>query len=153
MLTRLTIALAAALLSAPAFAQSQTTTSTNPSSSTTTTTQPAQPAQPGSANQVVVSPQSSQPANTTTSSTTAEVVAVPESIPSPMATVALDTVYGGIGGLLVGGGFALINQGQTWQRDIMIGSGIGLLVGAGAGAVHAVINETERQRLRERAAR
>jgi hypothetical protein len=56
---------------------------------------------------------------------------------SPAAVIARDALYGGIAGLAVGGGIALLNNGDNWQRDLMIGAGAGLLVGAVFGAVDA----------------
>lgn len=57
---------------------------------------------------------------------------------SPLATVALDAGYGGIAGLLVGGGVTLVQQGDHWGRDLSVGAGIGLIVGAAVGVAHAV---------------
>jgi len=56
---------------------------------------------------------------------------------SPAAVVARDAIYGGIAGLAVGAGVALLNSGDNWGRDLMIGAGAGLLVGAIFGAVDA----------------
>ena len=56
---------------------------------------------------------------------------------NPAAVIARDALYGGIAGLAVGGGIALLNSGDNWQRDLMIGAGAGLLVGAIFGAVDA----------------
>ena len=56
---------------------------------------------------------------------------------NPGAVIARDALYGGIAGLAVGGGIALLNSGDNWQRDLMIGAGAGLLVGAIFGAVDA----------------
>ena len=53
---------------------------------------------------------------------------------NPAAVIARDALYGG---LAVGGGIALLNNGDNWQRDLMIGAGAGLLVGAVFGAVDA----------------
>ena len=55
----------------------------------------------------------------------------------PAAVIARDALYGGIAGLAVGGGVALLNSGDNWGRDLMIGAGAGLLVGAIFGAVDA----------------
>lgn len=56
---------------------------------------------------------------------------------NPMATVAIDAGYGGIAGLLVGFGVALVNQWDHWGRDLTVGAGAGVLVGAAVGAVQA----------------
>ena len=48
-----------------------------------------------------------------------------------------DALYGGLAGLAIGGGIALLNNGDNWQRDLAIGAGAGLLVGAIFGAVDA----------------
>jgi hypothetical protein len=66
----------------------------------------------------------------------------------PVAIVATDALYGGLAGLLVGGGIALLDNGDHWQRDLMIGAGAGILAGVGVGIVQAVIesNDTPRSR-------
>jgi hypothetical protein len=56
---------------------------------------------------------------------------------NPAAVIARDALYGGIAGLAIGGGVALLNNGDNWQRDLAIGAGAGLLVGAIFGAVDA----------------
>lgn len=56
---------------------------------------------------------------------------------NPAAVIARDALYGGIAGLAIGGGIALLNNGDNWQRDLAIGAGAGLLVGAVFGAVDA----------------
>ena len=53
------------------------------------------------------------------------------------AIVATDALYGGIAGALVGGGVTLIDQGNHWQRDIMVGAGVGVLLGAAFGVYEA----------------
>jgi hypothetical protein len=58
---------------------------------------------------------------------------------NPMAMVATGAAYGGVAGLLVGVGVALVNQWDHWERDTMIGAGAGLIVGAGVGAVQATM--------------
>lgn len=52
---------------------------------------------------------------------------------APVAVVATDAVYGGLAGLLVGSGVTLIDQGSHWQRDLMVGAGIGIIAGAAYG--------------------
>jgi hypothetical protein len=56
---------------------------------------------------------------------------------NPAAVIARDALYGGIAGLAIGGGVALLNNGDNWGRDLAIGAGAGLLVGAIFGAVDA----------------
>jgi hypothetical protein len=36
-------------------------------------------------------------------------------------------------GTAVGGGITLLSQGDHWQRDLMIGTGVGILIGAAFG--------------------
>jgi hypothetical protein len=72
--------------------------------------------------------------------------------PNPLGTVAMDAGYGGVAGLLVGGGIALIQQGDDWGRDLMVGAGIGLIVGAAVGVAHAVYDEQQYDRATRRAA-
>lgn len=154
---KMILTLAAALLvAAPALAQTTTTVKTDnpppPPPSTTVTTQPqsgssttvttGQPPPPSSSTQVVVNPNES--------STTTRVRASDESVGiethrdtrTDIAIVATDALYGGIAGTLVGGGIALINQGNNWGRDLMIGAGIGILVGAGYGVYEATTRES-----------
>jgi hypothetical protein len=56
---------------------------------------------------------------------------------SPGAVIATDALYGGIAGLAVGGGVALLTDSSNWGRDLAIGAGAGLIVGAVFGAVDA----------------
>jgi len=56
---------------------------------------------------------------------------------SPGAVIAQDAVYGGIAGLAIGAGVALLNGGDNWGRDLAIGAGAGLLVGGIFGAIDA----------------
>jgi hypothetical protein len=56
---------------------------------------------------------------------------------APVAVIATDALYGGVAGLAIGGGVALLNSGNDWQRDLAIGAGAGLLIGAVFGAVDA----------------
>lgn len=53
------------------------------------------------------------------------------------AIIATDALYGGVAGLAIGAGIALIEGGNNWGRDLSIGAGAGLLVGAVIGAVDA----------------
>jgi hypothetical protein len=53
------------------------------------------------------------------------------------AVVVQDALYGGLAGLAIGGGVALLNNGNDWARDLAIGAGAGLIVGGVFGAVDA----------------
>jgi hypothetical protein len=57
---------------------------------------------------------------------------------SPAAVIASDALYGGIAGLAVGAGVALLEGSHDWGRDLAVGAGAGLLVGAAFGAVDAL---------------
>jgi hypothetical protein len=52
------------------------------------------------------------------------------------AVIATDALYGGLAGVAIGAGVALIN-GNNYGRDIAIGAGIGLIAGGVVGAVDA----------------
>ena len=69
----------------------------------------------------------------------AEVVEV-QTRRSAAAVIAQDALYGGIAGLAIGAGVALLNGGDNWGRDLAIGAGAGLLVGGIFGAVDAASN-------------
>jgi hypothetical protein len=56
---------------------------------------------------------------------------------NPAAIIATDALYGGLAGLAIGAGVALLEQDHNWSRDLSIGAGAGLLVGAAFGAVDA----------------
>ena len=56
---------------------------------------------------------------------------------SAMSIIAQDALYGGIAGLAIGGGVALLNNDGNWGRDLAIGAGAGLLIGGIFGAVDA----------------
>ena len=166
----LSIAAALALIAAPALAQTTTTVRTTdnppppPSSSTTVTTQPqsgssttvttGQPPPPSSSTNVVVNP--NEPSSTTT---TTRVRASDEAVGvethrdrrDDIAIVATDALYGGLAGVLIGGGIALINNGNNWGRDLMIGGGIGILAGAGFGIVDAATRSDDRTSVRRAA--
>jgi hypothetical protein len=53
------------------------------------------------------------------------------------AVIATDALYGGLAGLAIGGGVALITNDSNWGRDLAVGAGIGLIAGAIFGAVDA----------------
>lgn len=66
----------------------------------------------------------------------AEVVEV-QTHRSPAAIIAQDALYGGLAGLAIGAGVALISNDGNWGRDLAIGAGVGLLAGGIFGAVDA----------------
>jgi len=53
------------------------------------------------------------------------------------AVIAQDALYGGIAGLAIGAGVALLQNDGNWGRDLAIGAGAGLLIGGIFGAVDA----------------
>jgi hypothetical protein len=53
------------------------------------------------------------------------------------AVIAQDALYGGIAGLAIGAGVALLQNDGNWGRDLAIGAGAGLLAGGIFGAVDA----------------
>ena len=148
-----TLALALALVSLPALAQSTTTVTTQPQqqaappppppsnngNTTTVTTQSApQPAPPTSSTQVVVNPNDPNyvpppPATTRVRVEDDNGVAAAPTGRSAVAIIATDGLYGGVAGALIGGGITLIDQGNNWARNIMVGAGIGILAGAAYG--------------------
>ena len=159
MTARTCIPALAALLSLPALAQSTTvqqqpgTTTTVQSApgSTTVQTQPQPPPPPPPGTQVVVNP---PPAEAAPPATTARVsaydpnVVVEEHHRAPMAIVATDALYGGLAGVLVGGGVALLDNGNHWERDLMVGAGAGILAGVGVGIAQAVMETNDSPRTR-----
>lgn len=69
----------------------------------------------------------------------AEVVEV-QAHRSAAAVIAQDALYGGLAGLAIGAGVALIQNDGNWGRDLAIGAGAGLLIGGVYGAVDAAAN-------------
>jgi hypothetical protein len=147
----------AALLSLPALAQTTTvqpqpgTTTTVQSAPGSTTVQTQPPPQPAPGTQVVVNPppdNSPPPATTRVRTYDEPVVVEEEHRRAPMAVVATDALYGGLAGVLVGGGVALLDNGDHWQRDLMIGAGAGILAGVGVGIAQAVIESNDSPRTR-----
>lgn len=57
-----------------------------------------------------------------------------QTAPNPFATIALDAAYGGVAGALVGVGVGLV-QDEHLGRDVAIGAGVGVILGAVVGAV------------------
>ena len=53
------------------------------------------------------------------------------------SVIATDALYGGLAGLAIGGGVALLQNDGNWGRDLAIGAGAGLIVGGVFGAVDA----------------
>jgi hypothetical protein len=144
-----TFLLAAFAISLPAFAQTTTTVTSQPQQqppppppSTTVTTQTSPP--PPST-QVVVNPNDPNtpppPRTRVRVEDNSSVTTVPSGR-SSAAIVATDALYGGIAGALVGGGVTLIDQGNHWQRDVMVGAGVGVLVGAAFGIYEATTQPT-----------
>jgi hypothetical protein len=115
----------------------------NPPPATQTPQQQQPPAQ-GSGTAVTVNP----PSSTGVQSNPPVVVEREADRRSSLEIVAVDAAYGGLAGLLVGGGVALIANNDNWGRDLMIGGGAGILVGAAVGGVHAynVANDRPRDR-------
>lgn len=56
---------------------------------------------------------------------------------SAASVIATDALYGGLAGLAIGGGVALLNNDGNWGRDLAIGAGAGLIIGGIFGAVDA----------------
>jgi hypothetical protein len=54
---------------------------------------------------------------------------------SPAGIIFRDAFYGGMVGLAIGGGVALISQDGNWGRDLATGAGVGLLIGGIFGAM------------------
>jgi hypothetical protein len=54
---------------------------------------------------------------------------------NPGAVIATDALYGGLAGLAVGAGVALIANDGNWGRDLAVGAGVGLIAGGIYGAV------------------
>jgi hypothetical protein len=59
---------------------------------------------------------------------------------NPAAIIAQDALYGGLAGLAIGAGVALLSNDGNWGRDLAIGAGAGLLIGGVYGAVDAAAN-------------
>lgn len=124
----------------------------------------AQPSSPGASSQQVVvnPPQPVPPSSTTVVNPSAppttvvtppppggEVVVVERRPrPNPVGTVATDSAYGGVAGLLVGFGVALVDEFDDWERNLMVGAGVGLLAGAAFGVGHAAYDAREDRRAR-----
>ena len=60
---------------------------------------------------------------------------------NPASVIATDALYGGIAGLAIGGGVALLQNDGNWGRDLAVGAGAGLLIGGVFGAVDAASSD------------
>jgi hypothetical protein len=155
-------ALALAFVALPALAQTTTTVTQQPATppppppTTTTVTTQSQPQPPPSSTTVVVNPNDPGyvPPPTTTTVTTGDditgVSAPPPSGRSAVAIIATDALYGGIAGGVIGGGITLIDQGNNWARNLMLGAGIGVLAGAGYGVYEAATQPPPRRSYADR---
>jgi hypothetical protein len=127
------------------------------------TSSTAQPGSPGaSSQQVVVNPPSGQQPSTATAPPSSTTVINPPGSPgyrddvyveqevrtNPIATVATDAAWGGLAGLVIGFGVTLVNQFDHWDRDIMVGAGAGVLVGAAVGVAQAAYDASQANRRR-----
>ena len=77
-----------------------------------------------------------QPAQTAERGLQADVVEV-QTHRSRFGVIATDALYGGLAGLAIGGGVALLQNDGNWGRDLAIGAGAGLIIGGIFGAVDA----------------
>jgi len=112
---------------------------------TTVTTEQQKPPPPPPSTQVVVNPNENPPPPRT--QVRVDDTTTVETLPSGRSAgviVATDALYGGIAGTLVGGGITLIDQGNHWERDLMVGAGIGILIGAGFGIYEAATQPAPR---------
>lgn len=147
-------AAAIALLALPAFAQTTTTVTTE-----TPPQQVAPPPPPQPSTQVVVNPQGNPPPPAVVPPADPPPPVVVQQDPvvvhddtqgvetrpqgrSAVKIIAVDALYGGVAGGLVGGGVTLIDQGNNWARDVMVGAGIGVLVGAAYGVFESATQPT-----------
>src|SRR3954465_11796966 len=156
-------ALVLPLLSLPAVAQTTTTVTSQPqeqapppppppSSSTTVTTQSSPPppttqavGNPNDPNYVPPPPASARTQTQVQGDNEPSGVITAPSGRSAVAIIATDALYGGVAGALVGGGITLIDQGNNWARNLMVGAGIGILAGAGYGIYESVTQQPPRR--------
>lgn len=154
------LALALAFAALPAFAQTTTTVTSQPQQqanppppppSTTTVTTQSQPQPPPPSTQVVVNPGDPSYVPPPPPRTTVRVdddttgVATAPSGRSAVAIIATDALYGGIAGGVIGGGITLIDQGDHWARNLMLGAGIGILAGAAYGVYESATQPPPRR--------
>lgn len=155
------LALAVALISLPALAQTTTTVTSQPQAqsapppsgtSTTVTTQSApQPPPATSSTQVVVNPNDPNYVPPPPPSSRVRVEEDPNSVAaapsgkSAVAIIAQDAVYGGVAGAVIGAGITLIDQGNNWARNLMVGAGVGILAGAAYGVYESANQPSPRR--------
>ncbi len=139
-------------LAFPALAQTTTTVTQQqppPPTTTVTTQQNPPPPTPAPQTQVVVNPNDPNanvpppppPTRVNVDTGTTEVSTTPTGR-SAAGIIATDALYGGFTGALVGGAVTLIDQGNNWQRDLMVGAGIGILAGAAFGIFESATQKT-----------
>jgi hypothetical protein len=158
------LALAIACLGLPALAQTTTTVTSQPQqpanpppppSSTTVTTQ-SNPQPPPPSTQVVVNPSDPNYVPPPPPRTTVRVeddvsgVAAAPTGRSAVAIIATDALYGGVAGGVIGGGVTLIDQGDHWARNLMVGAGIGILAGAAYGVYESATQPSPRRAVADR---
>jgi hypothetical protein len=152
-------AIALVCVGLPALAQTTTTVTSQPQqqanppppppSTTVTTQSQPQPAPPST--QVVVNPNDPNyvppPPPRTTVRTDEDVsgVAAAPSGRSAVAIIATDALYGGVAGGVIGGGVTLIDQGNNWARNLMVGAGVGILAGAAYGVYESATQTPPRR--------
>jgi hypothetical protein len=141
------LALALACIALPAAAQT-TTTVTTQSQQQPAAPPPTPPATTQPTTQVVVNPGDPGYVPPATTVRTDESMSGVSTIPSgrsAVAIIATDALYGGVAGTLIGGGITLIDQGDHWARNLMVGAGIGILAGAGYGVYEAATQPPPRR--------
>ena len=152
------LALVFACVALPALAQTTTTVTSEqqqpeaqpPPTTTTTTTTQSQPAPPSSSTQVVVYPSEPPPRTTVRTDDDVTAVSTAPSGRSAVAIIATDALYGGLGGAIIGAGITLIDSGNNWARNLMLGGGIGVLAGAGYGVYEAATQPAPKRALADR---
>lgn len=152
------LAVALACLGLPVLAQTTTTVTSQPQQqanpppppppSTTTVTTQSQPQPSAPSTQVVVNPSDPNyvppppPRTTVRMDDDVSGLATAPSGRSAIAIIAVDALYGGVAGGVIGGGVTLINQGDHWARNLMVGAGVGILAGAAYGVYEAATQPT-----------
>ncbi len=140
-------------LAFPALAQTTTTVTQQqppPPTTTVTTQQNPPPPTPAPQTQVVVNPNDPNanvpppppPTRVNVDTGTATEVSTTPTGRSAASIIATDALYGGFTGALVGGAVTLIDQGNNWQRDLMVGAGVGILAGAAFGVFESATQKT-----------
>ena len=149
------LALVLACVAFPALAQTTTTVTSQPQQQAApppppppTTTVTTQTAPPPPSPQVNVNPSDPNttpppPPRTTVVDDTG-VVTAPTGR-SAVAIIATDAIYGGVAGAVIGGGITLIQQGDHWARNLMLGAGIGILAGSAYGVYESATQTPERR--------